>query len=139
MHNSMCVYTHTHTHICIHTYIYIYTHIYMYILYVYQGCTSAIWKFPDSGSNWICSCQPVPQPQQCQIWAAFMTYTTAHGNAGSLTHRERSRIKLSSSWIWVRLITTEPQWELPEYTYFWFSIVNSVLVFLKFYWHIVNL
>ena len=26
-----------------------------------------------------------PQPQQCQIQAASATYTTAHGNTGSLT------------------------------------------------------
>ena len=25
------------------------------------------------------------QPQQCQIWATSATYTTAHGNVGSLT------------------------------------------------------
>ena len=30
---------------------------------------------------------PAPQPQQCQIRVASLTYTTAHGNnAGSLTH-----------------------------------------------------
>ena len=27
-----------------------------------------------------------PQPQQCQIQAISATYTTAHQNAGSLTH-----------------------------------------------------
>ena len=31
-------------------------------------------------------CQPTPQPQQRQIQAASVTYTTAHDNAGSLTH-----------------------------------------------------
>ena len=30
--------------------------------------------------------QPTPQPQQHGIWAASTTYTTAHGNAVSLTH-----------------------------------------------------
>ena len=35
---------------------------------------------------------PMPQPQQCQIWASSVTYTTAHGNAGSLTHRARPGI-----------------------------------------------
>ena len=29
---------------------------------------------------------PIPQPQQHQIRAISATYTTAHGNAGSLTH-----------------------------------------------------
>ena len=30
--------------------------------------------------------QPTPQPQQCGIRAAYVTYSTAHGNAVSLTH-----------------------------------------------------
>ena len=34
----------------------------------------------------ICSCQPTPQPQQCGIRATSATYTTAHGNARSITH-----------------------------------------------------
>ena len=40
------------------------------------------------------------------------TYTTAHGNAGSLTHWTGPRIKSSSSWILVVFITTETQWGL---------------------------
>ena len=45
------------------------------------------------------------------------TYTTAHGNAGSLTHLARPGIELASSWILVGYITTEPQWELFQATY----------------------
>ena len=30
--------------------------------------------------------QPTPQPEQCRIQAMCATYTTAHSNAGSLTH-----------------------------------------------------
>ena len=30
--------------------------------------------------------EPTAQPQQCQIQAMSLTYTTAYGNAGSLTH-----------------------------------------------------
>ena len=40
------------------------------------------------GVNWSSSCRPTPQPQQCRIWAASLNYTTAHGNARSLTHWE---------------------------------------------------
>ena len=29
---------------------------------------------------------PTPQPQQRGVWAASVTYTTAHDNDGSLTH-----------------------------------------------------
>ena len=52
------------------------------------------------------------QRQQHQIWAASMTYTAAHGNAGSLTHWARPGMKPTFSWILITFITTEPQWEL---------------------------
>ena len=42
------------------------------------------------------------------------TYTTAQGNAGSLTHRVRPGIKPVSSWILVGFVTTEPQRELQK-------------------------
>ena len=39
-------------------------------------------------------------------------YTTAHGNARSLTHWKRPGIKPASSQMLVRFISAEPQWEL---------------------------
>ena len=48
------------------------------------------------------------------IRAASATYTTAHGNAGSLTHGLRPGIEPASSWFLVRFISAEPWWELPE-------------------------
>ena len=64
--------------------------IYLFILiffffWSFQGCTHSIWSFPGEGSNWSCSHRPAPQPQQCQIQASSVTYTTALGNARSLT------------------------------------------------------
>ena len=47
------------------------------------------------------------------IWAASATYTIAHANAGSLTHRARAGIEPLSSWILVGVVTAGPQWELP--------------------------
>ena len=38
------------------------------------------------GSNQSCSHWPTPQPQQRQSQATSATYSTAHGNTGSLTH-----------------------------------------------------
>ena len=38
------------------------------------------------------------QPQRCQIWAVSVTYTTAYGNAGSLTHKARPGIEPATSW-----------------------------------------
>ena len=48
------------------------------------------------------SCWPTPQPQQCGIWAASSTYTTAHGNIRSLTHweiRGWTLILKDTSWV----------------------------------------
>ena len=50
-------------------------------------------EVPRLGDNQSYSCWPTPQPQQRRIWAAFMTYNTAHGNAGSLTHCARPGMK----------------------------------------------
>ena len=41
-------------------------------------------------------------------------YTTAHGNAGYLTHLMRPGIEPTSSWILVSFNTAEPQWELKD-------------------------
>ena len=43
-----------------------------------------------------------------------VTYTTGHGNAGSLTHWARPGIEPLSLWILVEFTTAEPQWELQE-------------------------
>ena len=59
------------------------------------------------------SCQPMPQPQQHQISAASVTYATAYGNTGSLTHRGRPGIEPATSWFLVGLVSTAPQQELP--------------------------
>ena len=56
--------------------------------------------------------QPTPQPQQHRVWATSVPYTTAQGNARSLTHWVRLGIKPESSWILVGFVITEPQWEL---------------------------
>ena len=57
--------------------------------------------------HYSCQAQPQPQPQPLQhrIQAASVTYTTVHGNTGSLTHWERPEIKPASSWILVRFLT----------------------------------
>ena len=52
-----------------------------------------------------CSCRPTWQPKQCEIWAASVTYITAHGNARALIHWARPGSKLTSSWILLGLVT----------------------------------
>ena len=61
-------------------------------------------EVPRLGSNRICSRWPTPQPQQRQIQVTSATYTTAHGNARSLTHLARPGIELMSSWIVVGFV-----------------------------------
>ena len=56
------------------------------------------------GSNQSCSCWPTAWPQQHQIRAVSATYTTAHSNAGSLTHWAMSGIEPVSSWMPVRFV-----------------------------------
>ena len=65
--------------------------------YFFFSCTHGIWKFPGQGLNWSCSCQPIPQPKQHGIWDTSVTYTTAHGDAESLTHWMRPGIEPISS------------------------------------------
>ena len=52
--------------------------------------------------------------KQHRIQAVSATYTTAHGNARSLTHWARPGIKPVFSQILVRFTSTEPRWELQE-------------------------
>ena len=49
---------------------------------------------------------------QRQIQASSATYTTAHGNARSLTHWARSGIEPATSWFLVRFISAAPHQEL---------------------------
>jgi len=60
------------------------------------------------------SCQPTPQPQQCRIQATSGTYTTAHGNTGSLGCRAGPAVEPMSSWILIRFVSSEPRLELLE-------------------------
>ena len=77
-----------------------------FLFLVFLGsCTWGIWRFPGEGSNRSWSCRPTPQPQQRGIRATSATYTTAHGNARSLTRYMRPGIEPGSSWILVRFVS----------------------------------
>ena len=54
-------------------------------------------------------------------------YTTAHGNAWSLTHWAMPRIEPASSWILIRFVSAEPWWELH-------LISIAMWIFLTFLW-----
>ena len=48
-------------------------------------------------------------PAYTTATAMSVTYTTAHGNAGSFPHRTRPGTETECSWVLVGLSTTEPQ------------------------------
>ena len=87
--------------------------VFLFFLF-FKGCSRGIWKFPGKGLNWCHSCQSMPQPQQCQIWATSASYAAAHGNGRYLTLWKSPGIEPTSLWILVGFITAEPQWELPN-------------------------
>ena len=71
-------------------------------------------EVPRLGSNWSYCHWPMPEPQQRQTQASSVTYTTAQGNAGSLTHWARPGIEATTSRFLVRFLSIVPWWELQE-------------------------
>ena len=69
------------------------------ITYFFLFCLFRIVPMAYGGSQSEGSNRPMPQPQQCGIRTTSVTYTTAHDNAGSLTHWARPGIEPTSSWI----------------------------------------
>ena len=65
-----------------------------------------------------------PQPQQHKIEAMSLTYTIAHGNAGSLTHWVSPGIEHASPWLLVGFIIAEPQCKLQK---FCFIVIEQVV------------
>ena len=77
-------------------------------------------------------------PQQCQIQAASVTYTTAHSSTGSLTHWARAGMGPATSWFLVRFVSAMPWWELHVSHYsFDLHFFNEVLI-LTFYFSILK-
>ena len=66
-----------------------------FCLFLSRSCS--IWRVPGYRSHRSCSHWPTPEPQQRGIQAASATYTTAHGNARSLTHWARPGIEPAAS------------------------------------------
>ena len=57
-----------------------------FCLFVFLGPQLQHVEVPRLGSNQRYCCWPMPEPEQGQIQAMSVTYTTCHSNAGSLTH-----------------------------------------------------
>ena len=86
-------------------------------------------KVYESSQLQNCSCCSTPQPWQRGIQAVSATYTRAHSNAGSLTHRVRPGIKPASSWILVGFVSAEPRWELPMPLYLCLTLFSRLFLF----------
>ena len=76
----------------------------------------------------------MPEPQQLRIWAASATFTTAHGNAGFLTHWVRPGIKPATSWFLVRFVNHWAMMGTPGLRYFW--LWNLSLSIVSWVWKI---
>ena len=87
----------------------------LFYFWLFRAAPTAYGGSRARGSNRSYSCQPIPQPQQRQIWAASVIYTTAYGNAGSLTHWTRPGIKPTTSCFLVGCVSTAPRWELQNF------------------------
>ena len=90
--------------------------LFMYLFLSFYLCILFLSIFTAYGgfqANQSYSCWPTPQSQQCRIWAASLTYTTAYGSTGSLTHWARAEFEPVSSWILVRIVSAESRQELP--------------------------
>ena len=74
---NVCTYICTHSAVCVCIF---------FFFFAILGPHLQHMEVPGYGTNWSCSCQPTPQPQQHQIQTMSAMYTTAYGNAGSLTH-----------------------------------------------------
>ena len=83
------------------------TFIFYVFTYFFMAAPAAHESSQARGVNRSCSysCWPMPQPHQWQIRATSVTYTTACGNTGSLTHWVRPGIKPTWSWIPIRFVT----------------------------------
>ena len=76
----------------------------LFFFFCFLGLHSRHVEVPRLGVNRSYSGQPMPQPQQHQIQATSSTHTTAHCNAGSLTHWVRPGFEPLSSWLLVRFV-----------------------------------
>ena len=95
---------------------------FIYCLLCFEGCPHGIWRFPGQGTNWSCSHQPMPEPQQHQILAAFATYTIAHGSIRSLNPLNEAGDRT--------LNLTVPSWIRQPLSHNWNSFFN-LFIFLK--------
>ena len=102
--------------------------------FVFLGLHLRHMEVPRPGSNQSCS-QPMPQPQQCQIRAANVTYTTAHGNARFSNPpseaKDQTFVLMDAGWIRLRCATMGT----PYPFYSWWTLgLFRISVWEKLFW-----
>ena len=75
----------------------------------------------------------MPEPQQHQIWAASVTYTTTHGHARSLPHWARPGIKPTASWFLVGFVSAAQLFSLKRTSLNGCFYLLKSLLFLIFF------
>ena len=75
---------------------------FVFFFFLFSLATPVAYRGSQARSNQSYSHQPMPEPQQHGIRAASATYTTAHGNAGFLTHWARPGMEPTSSRMLIR-------------------------------------
>ena len=83
----------------------------------FKGHTHGIWRFPGVELELLTPGRPTPGPGQLKIRAASVTYTTAQGNASSLTHWARLGIEPTTPRFLLGFVSTAPQQELRYLTF----------------------
>ena len=79
---------------------------FLFSCFLFRAVPMACGGLQARGSNLSSSFSLTPQPQQHQIRATSVTYTTAHSNSRSLTHWVRPGIELAPSCMLVGLGST---------------------------------
>ena len=103
--------------------------------------THFIWKFPGQGSSQSYSCQP----QQCQIPASSVTYTTAHSNTKSRDQTCNlivlSRIRFHCTTTGTPFLEFSINYECmpPIFVYLKISFFFKIFIYFFFYGSIIDL
>ena len=90
--------------------LFIYLFLFFFFPFVFLGLLLRHMELPRLGSNQSYSHRPTPQ--QHGIQAESATYTTAHGNASSLTHWARPVTEPATSWFLVGFVSVVPRQEI---------------------------
>ena len=86
---------------------------FVFFFFLYMATCTAYGSSQARGWIWATAAGPYHSHSNTRSEPHLQHTHTAHSNARSLIHLERPGITTTSSWILVRFISAEPQWELP--------------------------